>query len=53
MNERDRRRLNAPEGFPWADEDVIFEKNDSLLTGIIIGVILAVIVFGLLWLLAY
>jgi hypothetical protein len=31
------KRLNAPVGFRWTDDDVIFEKNQSLLNGILIG----------------
>lgn len=36
MNWR-RWRLNAPPDYNWKDDDVIHEKNESLLNGIIIG----------------
>lgn len=40
MNRVDRHRLNAPEDFNWTDEDVIFEKNQSLLNGLCLGLII-------------
>lgn len=33
-------RLNAPEGFHWTDDDVLHEKTQSFLNGIIAGAVL-------------
>lgn len=43
-------KLNAPEGYNWTDAEVEYEKRDSFLTGVIVGVVLytALLIAGLL-----
>lgn len=38
------KRLNAPPGYHWTDEEVLYEKNESLLTGIIIGMLIGLVI---------
>lgn len=48
---KSRGKLNAPEGYVWQDEDVLFEKRQSWYDGWIAGFITAFFVCGLLALL--
>jgi hypothetical protein len=33
------KKLNAPKDYHWDDEEVLYEKNDSFLLGLMIGII--------------
>lgn len=48
MNWRPVTKLDAPAGYRWSDEEVLYEKNDSWLTGLVIGWVLGVTLTAIL-----
>jgi hypothetical protein len=46
VNALRRWRLNAPSGYRWTDDDVLDEKMQSFLNGVIVGVVLYAVLFG-------
>lgn len=48
MDWRPVKKLSAPEGYNWDDEEVLYEKNDSWITGFIIGWITSGVTIGLI-----
>lgn len=38
-------RLNAPDAYRWTKEDVLYEKTDSFINGVVVGILIALAVF--------
>lgn len=42
------QHLDAPVNYNWSDEDVLDEKNDSWMAGLIIGMFISFVIFTLM-----